>query len=299
MWLSNATRVPGVSAGANVAGAGPKVLHHTSEGSSAAGCIAAVRSSGSWPHLASEWTGGRLRNFQHMSLDVAARALEHPAGTPETNRANVVQIEHVGFTDDAYRARVGADPSLHVSRWPGARWAAIGAMCREIEALTGCPASTGISAARWARPAGWRHDGHAFLAYRGHTAHVFAPSNHHTDGTGFQIDLVLVQDDRPHRTLTAGDIGPDVLALQHALRLRASRCGRPDRMPALDGAFGVETRADAAFVAYVLGIGGDQAQFLDHLSPDVQRLIRDPSGRNATQKRRAAGRRAKHCKGAS
>jgi hypothetical protein len=121
----------------------------------------------------------------------------------------------------------------------------------------------------------------------------------HRCGAGFQIDLVLVQDDRPHRTLTAGDIGPDVLALQHALRLRASRCGRPDRMPALDGAFGVETRADAAFVAYVLGIGGDQAQFLDHLSPDVQRLIRDPSGRNATQKRRAAGRRAKHCKGAS
>jgi hypothetical protein len=140
----------------------------------------AYRSTRSWPTITAEWTGTRLKVFQHMPLDMMARALEHPAGTPETNRANVCQIEHVGFTDDAFRQHVGADPSLHVSRWPDARWAAIGAMCREIEAITGCQPSTGIPLTRWQRPAGWRQGGAEFVVYDQHTAHVFAPGNHHT-----------------------------------------------------------------------------------------------------------------------
>jgi hypothetical protein len=70
-------------------------------------------------------------------------------------------------------------------------------------------------------------------------------------------------------------------------------------MPMADGVYGKRTRDDAAFVAYVLGVGDSQAQLVaGGLSPYVQGLIRDPSKRNRTQKRRAAVRRAKHCKGA-
>jgi hypothetical protein len=297
-WLDGAIRVPGESAGTNVAGAGAKVLHHSTEGASTAGAIGAYHSTRSWPTMTAEWTGARLRVSQHIPLNLAARALEHPAGTPETNRANVTQIEHVGFTDDAYRAKVGADPSLHVSRWPAARWAAIASLCREIEAVTGCPPTTGIGLNLWRNPHGWRQDAHSFVGYKGHTAHVFAPNNRHTDGTGFRIDLILERDDTAHRTLRLGDSGPDVEALQRAVRLRAARCGRTDHMTDPDGSYGPMTRRDAAFVAYILGVGENQTALADDgLSVYVQKLIRDPAGRNATQKRRAAVRRPKHCKG--
>jgi hypothetical protein len=297
-WLDGAVKVPGESSGRAIPGSRPSTLHHTTEGSSTAGAISAYRSTRSWPTITAEWTGTRLKVFQHMPLDMMARALEHPAGTPETNRANVCQIEHVGFTDDEFRQRVGADPSLHVSRWPAARWAAIGALCRQIEAITGCQPSTGIPLTRWERPAGWRQGGAEFVVYDEHTAHVFAPGNHHLDGTGFRIDLVVASDDIAHRVLKLGDSGPDVLALQLAVRLRASRCGRPDHMPMADGVYGKRTRDDAAFVAYVLGVGDSQAALAaGGMSPYVQGLIRDPSKRNRTQKWRAAARRAKHCKG--
>jgi hypothetical protein len=207
-WLDGAVKVPGESSGRAVPGSRPSTLHHTTEGSSTAGAISAYRSTRSWPTITAEWTGTRLKVFQHMPLDMMARALEHPAGTPETNRANVCQIEHVGFTDDEFRQRVGADPSLHVSRWPAARWAAIGALCRQIEAVTGCKPSTGIPLARWERPAGWRQGGAEFVVYDEHTAHVFAPGNHHTDGTGFRIDLVVALDDSAHRVLKLGDYRP-------------------------------------------------------------------------------------------
>jgi hypothetical protein len=298
-WLDGAIRLLGESSGRAVAGAGPKIGHHTTEGASSSGAVGAYRASRSWPTLTAEWTGVRLRFFQHMPLDMMARAFEHPPGTPETNRANVTQIEHVGFTDDSARARAGADPSLHVSRWPTARWHAIAALCREIEAVTGCPRRSAVPFSWWDAPQ--RLSGTQFVVVPGHLGHVHAANNHHTDGTGFKIELVLGgagggAGDKPSRRLRPGMAGADVLALQLAVRLRASRCGRTDRMPTADGVYGAETMRDAAFVGYVLGIGDSQGALVDDgLSAGVQGLIRDPSGRNATQKRRAAARRAKHC----
>lgn len=302
-WLPYAVRVPGNSAGP-MAGGGAKTLHHTSEGSTAASCISAVRAKNAWPHFTSEWTGARLAIFQHIPYNMGARALQHPSG-PETNRANCVQIEHVGFTDDRYREQVGADPMLHVSRWPDARWAAIGAMCRDIEAATGCPAVSAVPLDWWPAPNGRRQSGQGFYGSDGHTAHVFCPGNSHLDGTGFKIGLVLNVDDKPHRNLRVGTVtsptgGDDVMALQLAVRLHASRCGRQDHMPVADGFYGLKTRDDAAFVAYVLGIGHDQASIVaGGLSAAVQGWIREPKTRNRTQLKRAAVRRPKHCKGAT
>jgi hypothetical protein len=125
------------------------------------------------------------------------------------------------------------------------------------------------------------------------------PGNHHTDGTGFEIVKVLSRDDRPARSLKRGDTGPDVLALQLAVRLRAARCGRKDHMPVPDGIYGPKTERDAVFVGYVLGLGESQADLANGgLSEYAQARIRDPRLRNRTQLKRAAARRAKHCKGA-
>lgn len=289
--------VPGESSGRSTGG-GPKILHHTTEGSSATGAVGSYRQTRSWPTITAEWTGTRLRVLQHMSLEFMARALEHPVGTQPTNTANVVQIEHVGFTDDAWRRKVGGAASLLVDNWPDARWHAIGELCREIEALTGCPRSSAIPMEWWRRPQ--RLTGTEFVGAAGHLMHVNAASNHHLDcGMHFRIDLVLGTSSKAHRTLRAGDSGPDVLALQKAVRLRASRCGRPDRMPTADGIVGTETLRDAAFVAFVLGVGEHQDELVKSgLSVMTQQRIRDPRLRNSTQLKRAARRRQLHCKGA-
>jgi Putative peptidoglycan binding domain len=186
--LPGAVSVPGESAGASTGG-GAKIVHHTTEGASAAGAIGAYRASRSWPTLTAEWSGGRLHVSQHMAVTQMARALEHPPGTLPTNTANCVQIEHVGFTSvQAWRA-AGSPAGLLVADWPAARWAAIAQLCRHIEARTGCPARSAVPAAWWSSPQ--RLGQAAFVAAAGHCGHVHVASNHHVDGTGFHIAAVL------------------------------------------------------------------------------------------------------------
>jgi hypothetical protein len=284
-WLPNAIRVPGRSAGPMAPGAGAKIVHHTTQGASAAGAIGAYRATGSWPTLTAEWLGTRMRVYQHMPLDQAARALEHPGG-PETNRANCTQIEHVGFAE-------------HASEWPPERMAAIASLCRQIEARTGCPARI-VPGTKWGHLNPPRLSGEAFFESSGHAAHMHVPENHHWDVGVVRIDATLGgAGDYAHRALKLGDQGPDVLALQQAVRARASACGRPDRMPDADGQYGKQTKADAIFVAYVLGVGRSQKVLArGGLSADVQHLIRHPGDRNAVQEARAVRRRARYCKGA-
>jgi hypothetical protein len=250
--------------------------------------------------MTAEWTGSRLHIFQHMPLESMARALEHPAGTPETNRANVVQIEHVGFTDDAWRRKVGGAASLLVDNWPVERWHAVAELCREIEKRTGCPAASAVPMGWWTRPE--RLTGSEFVAAAGHLAHVHAANNHHLDcGTHFRIATVLdgKSASTAHRTLVEGVNGPDVLAFQLAVRLHASRCGRRDMMPVADGICGPVTMTCGAWAAFVLGIGASTGNLKAHgLSVMTQQRVRNPKLRNSTQVKRAAQRRQLHCKGA-
>src|SRR4051812_27164117 len=58
-WHPLASRVEGQSAGPHVGG-GWKITHHTTEGATVAGAIAAYRQHGGWPHFTAEWTGGRV-----------------------------------------------------------------------------------------------------------------------------------------------------------------------------------------------------------------------------------------------
>jgi hypothetical protein len=299
-WLPGATRVLGISAGPYIAGAGPKIVHHTTEGGSATGAIGAFHATGSWPTMTAEWTGSRLRVFQHVPLNMSARALEHPAGTPETNRAGCAQIEHVGFTDDSARRRAGATASLLVDNWPVERWHAIAELCRLIEARTGCPARSAVPSLWWRKPQ--RLTGSEFVKAMGHLAHIHAAGNHHLDcGIHFRIDIVTDAKAAAsaQRTLVEGVNGPDVLAFQLAVRLHAARCGRPDRMPVADAICGPQTMTDGAFVAFLLGLGRSQDALVAHgVSVATQQRVRDPKRRNATQVKRAAQRRTLLCKGA-
>lgn len=97
-----------------------KIVHHTTEGSSAEGAFEAYRNSKNIPHF----TVDDMTIYQHVDTDRAASALRHPIGTTETNRSSAVQIELVGF---AGRAKSAASLQ-NMAR-----------LCRWIEATHGVP----------------------------------------------------------------------------------------------------------------------------------------------------------------
>lgn len=277
-WHPDAIRVVGRHAGTHAADAGAKVCHHTTEGSSAAGAIGAYRSHGGWPHFTLEWTGSRLRVYQHLPLDVAARALVNGPEPGETNRASVIQIEHVGFAASS-------------ESWSDERCAAIGAVLRWIEKQTGCPAAR-MTGTTWGTDHPPRLSGSAFHGRRGHCAHQHVPGNQHWDWGQGRISAVLDVDDTAHRVLRRGAVGPDVQALQRRLRAQAEWLGRPDLKPDVDGVFGAETARSAAAVAYLLGLGRSRDQILGNgLSVTEQRMIRRRSRRDQKMRAKSVIRR--------
>jgi hypothetical protein len=159
-WYPSASRAPLADAGPYVGGPYRGVLH-TTEGDSYSGALAAYKASGNSPHFTVQGTSV----WQHVPLDRAATALQHPAGTVETNRLSCVQIEIVGHA---------ASPAVPPALPPLMRW---------IESQTGIakvapkflpyPTSAGASSVRftsaaWAKFGGW-------------CGHQHVPNNDHGD----------------------------------------------------------------------------------------------------------------------
>ncbi len=179
LWHPHAIRVPGRTAGRQ-AGGGRKIVWHTTEGSSAAGAIAAYREHDGWPTFTFEYLGhGRCRLYQHMPLTQAARTLRHPGG-PETNRANAVQVELVGFASDT-------------GGWSAAHYRAIARLARWIEREWSVPRMAGVVFGPGAR----RMGGREFFDYAGHAGHVHVPGNDHTDPGALRIARVLATREAP------------------------------------------------------------------------------------------------------
>lgn len=93
MFLPNARKIAGESAGAYTSGPYRLVLH-TTEGTSVAGAIAAFRLTRSWPHFTIDPATKEI--VQHLDTAVAARALQNLSGGVETNRHSAIQVEIVG-----------------------------------------------------------------------------------------------------------------------------------------------------------------------------------------------------------
>ena len=112
-FLPNVERIPGNDAGAFVA-SGPKIVWHTTEGSTVEGAVGAFKANNSWPHFTLNPKTGRL--VQHLPMTRAGRSLEHRSGTVETNRAHAIQVELVGFAGESpsWSARTTrGSPSSH------------------------------------------------------------------------------------------------------------------------------------------------------------------------------------------
>jgi N-acetyl-anhydromuramyl-L-alanine amidase AmpD len=177
-WHPTAVRVPiAGTPGLSPAAGRPKIVLHTTEGSTIEGAESAYRASGgSTPHFTISPRG----LHQHIAVNLCAYSLKHPAGTAQTNRAGlVIQIEQVGFaseTDD----------------WSDAYYDRVGALCRWIARQTDVPLKqvSGSIHADYSNPRRIPED--EFAEWSGVCGHVHVPNNDHTDpGRGYHIGKVL------------------------------------------------------------------------------------------------------------
>jgi hypothetical protein len=171
-WHPEAIRVPYADAGPFVKAA-PKLVWHTTQGKSL------PTYKGSAPHFTFNPKTGQL--WQHISLDRAAKGLEHPSGTVETNHANARQVELIGFSEET-------------PNWPQADYARIAKLARWIELNASIPSRCGVTFTTKPHrlsPAVW-------LAYAGHLGHQHVPAQtlNHWDPGAFRIELVLAPDDK-------------------------------------------------------------------------------------------------------
>lgn len=150
------------------AGGGHKLVWHTTEGNSLSGALGALRSKRAAAHFVIDPRTGQT--VQLIPLNRAARALAHPAG-PETNRANAIQVEIVGFAADT-------------GKWQDEHYLRLAALAVLIGHRFSIPRrnANGVS---FSNP--HRLSGTDFYRASGHIGHCHVPGNDHTDpGRGFK-----------------------------------------------------------------------------------------------------------------
>ncbi|MDI3560057.1 N-acetylmuramoyl-L-alanine amidase [Bradyrhizobium sp. Arg816] len=159
--------------------AGPfRIIHHTTEGSTAAGAFATYQDNG---HDIPHFTVDDQFIYQHLDTEVAARALAHPPGTVETNRFSAIQFELVGFA-----GRPKSQASL----------TNVGRLCRWIESTHNVP---GDWPNGYPNPPDRGHDpGHHnrneqnWRTRGGHYGHCHVPANSHWDPAYTAAELQIV-----------------------------------------------------------------------------------------------------------
>ncbi len=154
-----------------------KIVHHTTEGSSAEGAMNAFRSNRSDPHFTVDATN----IFQHIDTSEGARALRNEAGGVQTNRDSAVQIELVGF------AHLPKDRRALTN---------LARLCRWIEATHGVPRTWPAGLPRPARngrdPGGHNRDPGIWDSESGHYGHCHVPENSHWDPAYTQPEVAFL-----------------------------------------------------------------------------------------------------------
>lgn len=162
-----ATQKP-ISGGVGPYTGGPfKIVHHTTEGSTANGAFAAFKANKSDPHF----TVDDATIFQHVNTSIAARSLRNASGGVQTNKDSAVQIEVVGF---AHKPK-DLQTLLNVAR-----------LCRWLEMVHSVAVAWPNGLPKVATPAGQDPGGHNRNAVNwdtksGHYGHCHVPENSHWD----------------------------------------------------------------------------------------------------------------------
>jgi hypothetical protein len=176
-FMDGVERVVLEDAGPHVTGR-PKLCWHSTEGSTIEGAISAYRAKRASPHFTID--PARDRIVQHISIFRAARALQHPAGTPETNRARTIQVEIVGVA--AQMGRLSRDQLRSLTRL--ARW---------IERNAGVPSTCDVEFVPFPSGVPRRLQGQRWLDYSGHHGHMHVPGNDHEDPGGLAVRELLAR----------------------------------------------------------------------------------------------------------
>lgn len=155
-----------------------KIVHHTTEGSSAAGAMAAFAQKRSDPHFTVDGT----TIFQHVDTAEGARALRNDPGGVQTNRDSAVQIELVGF------AHLPKDRKALAN---------VARLCRWIEATHGVPPVWPSGPPKPAKngkdPGGHNRNAATWDSTSGHYGHCHVPENTHWDPaySAAEADFIL------------------------------------------------------------------------------------------------------------
>lgn len=165
-----------ISGGVGPYSSGPfKIVHHTTEGSSAAGAMAAFNSNKSDPHFTVDST----TIFQHIDTSVSARSLANPAGGVQTNRDSAIQIEVVGFA---------GKPKNQATLKNVAK------LCRWIESTHGVPQvwPNGFPRIGTRDPGGHNRNPNNWNNKGGHYGHSQVPENTHWDPGYTKAELEII-----------------------------------------------------------------------------------------------------------
>lgn len=137
-----------------------KAVLHTTEGPTFQGGSDALVNENAEPHLLfGRMPDGSHRVRQFIPFNQSARALEHPPGTGETNRARAIQVEIAGYAKDSHD-------------WPDSFYDALARMFLLVEHRVPIPRKvprTFSDTPNRYTPVGW-------LGVSGYVGHQHAPS---------------------------------------------------------------------------------------------------------------------------
>ena len=151
-----------------------KIVHHTTEGSSAEGAMAAFAKGRSDPHF----TVDEATIFQHIDTGTGARALRNEPGGVQTNRGSAIQIEVVGFAGAPKKSAT----LKNVAR-----------LCRWLEATHAIarewPSGPPRAAVQGRDPGGHNRSLITWIGHSGHYGHCHVPENTHWDPAYSHIEV--------------------------------------------------------------------------------------------------------------
>jgi hypothetical protein len=152
-----------------------KIVHHTTEGSTALGAMSAYRANKSDPHFTVDAT----TIYQHIDTGVAARSLKNTSGGVQTNKDSAVQIEVVGFAGKPKELKT----LKNVER-----------LCRWIETAHGIPKvwPNGFPKTGSTDPGGHNRNPTNWDTKGGHYGHSHVPENDHWDPGYTKAELEII-----------------------------------------------------------------------------------------------------------
>lgn len=167
----------------------PKIVHHTTEGSTAEGALSALGSH----HSDSHFVVGKAKNgqyvcYQLIDTSMASRSLRNAPGGVETNKDGAIQIEVVGF------AGKPKDPKTLLM---------VADLCRWIERTHSVPRvwPNGLpkpANARGQDPGGHNRNAHVWDTQGGHYGHSNVPENSHWDPAYTAAEVAIVMGEGWH-----------------------------------------------------------------------------------------------------